>query len=183
MLGIIEPWRLSPLVLLISTAIAYATLPPAPIYRFAFDVGRADNEIDEQITIPEHRSYIFGIQFDYYNEVDLHRVENLVGIGLHTKLHGIFLPLTLKLVKILDDDSEQLIYENTRVTEGTWRRESSPEKRFAGYFIRPIVTIGLQPGLYRLHLKTVQSTIEFSGTPTYLVVDYHPEIRFIPNDP
>ena len=84
-------WRLWAIVLLLSAAVAQARLPPTPIYRFAFDVSRADNEIDEQITIPEYRSYIFGIQFDYYNEIDLNRVTNLVGIGFHTSLHGVYL--------------------------------------------------------------------------------------------
>jgi hypothetical protein len=153
---------------------AAAQLPPTPIYRFGFDASHANRRIEEKITIPEDRSYIFGIEFEYANLIDLKRVARLVGIDKGNS--GISVPIHLAISNA--DSPNTIIYDGVILTNGYLYHGFSKSGR-GGNFRRKIKIIQLPRGSYRIEANTLQSAPEFMGTTSYFVVDYDPIAKFL----
>jgi hypothetical protein len=159
---------------------SFAESPPVPVVQFPFDVSRQDNTVNQEFRIRDFRSYYFAIRFNYFGEADLYRVITLVGDG-SKKYPGISIPIHMKIVKQDSGNSPpKLIYENTVLTEHCFAH-GFERKQTDGNFLRQILAIDLKPGIYRVEASTIKDSPEFSGTPTYLQIEFHSELRFIPN--
>ena len=172
MLAAFVRWRLWVTVLLLSAAVAQARLPSNPLYRFSFDVSRANSEVNEQITIPEPYAYVIAIQFDYAGENDLLKVRKLVGIGIgsQTGVPGVPVTVSLRLVK-LNDIKSQTIFEGIETTTGTSRGGGFSQREVTGYFERDIKIFKLEPGKYHIIAKIIDDHPQFNGAATYLVIN------------
>jgi len=165
---------------MIACAAILSTSPPTPVVKFPFDVSKRDSKVNQEFRIVEYRSYYFAIRFDYFGEADLYRVISLVGDGSQ-RYPGIHIPIQVKIYKLDTGNlSPKLIYENTISTKDCYAHDYE-RKQSDGNFLRKIIVIDLKQGLYRVEANTIEDRPEFSGTPSYLQIEGHSELRFIPN--
>ncbi|MCX5864587.1 MAG: DUF5625 family protein [Deltaproteobacteria bacterium] len=157
----------------------FAQSPPVPAVHFPFDVSRSDTTLNQEFQIRDARSYVFAIKFNYFGHADLYRVLALVGDGSAQYL-GLRIPIHLKILK-LDAGSlpPELIYEDTMSTKEHYAHGFERDQK-NGSYDREIVTIDLQPGIYRVVANTIKDSQEFSGTPSQLLIEFHPNIKFLP---
>ncbi|MCX5848626.1 MAG: DUF5625 family protein [Deltaproteobacteria bacterium] len=154
--------------------------PPTPVVKWPFDVSKRDSKVSQEFRIREYRSYYFALRFNYFGEVDLYRVLALVGDG-SSKYPGIAIPIHIKIYKLNTEIiSPELIYENTIVTKKRYAH-GFERKQTDGNYTREIIAINLKSGIYRVEANTIKDSPEFSGTPTYLQIEGHSQIRFLPN--
>jgi hypothetical protein len=155
--------------------------PPTPVVKFPFDVSKRDSTVYQEFRIREYRSYYFALRFDYFGLADEHRVlEQLVGDGSR-KYPGIDIPIRIKIFK-LDNENlpPALIYDNTISTKHYYVH-GFERKQTDGNYCREIIAIDLKPGIYKVEVNTIEDRPEFSGTPSYLRIGWHPDIKFLPN--
>ena len=154
---------------------------PTPVVKFPFDVSKRDSKVNQEIRIREYRSYYFALLFEYVHQGDHDRIQAdhdrvlaLVGNGASDD-PGIKIPIHLKIIK-LDTGSipPEVIYENTILTHGTYASGF-------GEHDREIIAVDLKPGIYRVEANTIEDRPEFSGTPSYLQIEWHSQIKFLPN--
>jgi hypothetical protein len=167
---------------LVTTCLASSpTSPPTPVVKWPFDVSKRDSTVNQEFRIREYRSYYFALRFNYFGQADEHRVfEQLVGDG-PSHYPGINIPIHVKIFK-LDTGSlpSELIYENTITTKYCYRH-GYEWKQTDGNYIREIIAVDLKPGIYRVEANTIEDRPEFSGTPSYLQIEPHPNIKFLPS--
>jgi hypothetical protein len=159
-----------------------STTLPIPVVKWPFDVSKQNSTVDQEIRIREYRSYYFALRFEFVTkgsqeriEADGDRVLALVDVDMSTMKHkGINIPIHLKISKP-DTGSllPKLIYEDTILTHGTYAGAF-------GYHLREIIAIDLKPGIYRVEVNTIEDRPEFLGTPTYLQIEPHSQIKFLP---
>ena len=149
------------------------TSPPTPVVKWSFDVSKRDSKVNQEFRIVEYRSYHFALRFDYSDITNRKRVFALVGDGTRED-PGIDIPIHLKISK-LDTGSlpPELIYENTILTKHYYGQAY-------GYFEREIIAINLKPGMYRVEANAMEDRPEFLGTQTYLQIEPHSQIKFLP---
>ncbi len=160
----------------------WSTSPPTPVVKWPFDVSKRDSKVNQEFRIREYRSYYFALRFDHLGPPDAQRVLAVVGDGSR-KYPGIAIPIHIKILKLLDTGNPppELIYEGTISTSnsyagvGTWWPPSGH-----GAFLREIIAIDLKPGIYRVEVNTIEDRPEFSGTPSYLQIEWHSNIKFLP---
>ena len=159
----------------LSTACAAfsTTSPPTPAVKFPFYVSKKDSTVNQEFQIREYRSYYFALRFEFSGQVDGQRVLVLVGNGT-SYYPGIGIPIHLKIFK-LDSGSlpPELLYEDAIMTEGKYA--AAFEK-----YLREIIAIDLKPGIYRVEANTLEDRPEFSVTPSYLQIEPHSQIKFLP---
>lgn len=162
------------------SASSTTSTPPTPVVKWPLDVSKRNSKVNQQFKIIEYRSYYFALHFAYDtkgSEVDSQnngrRLQKLVGHGSRED-EGIKIPIHLKINK-LDSGSfpPQLIYEDTILTRGIYAGTF-------GYLDREIIEIDLKPGTYLVNANTIEDRPEFSGTPTYLAIEPHSQIKFLP---
>ncbi len=169
--------------LLTACAALSQTSLPTPVVKFPFDVSKRDSTINQEFRISDYRSYYFALRFYHLGPPDAQRVLALVGNG-GSEPSGIDIPIHIKIFKLLDTGNTppELIYEGTVSTSnsyagvGTWWPPSGH-----GAFLREIIAIDLKPGIYRVEANTIEDRPEFSGTPSYLQIEPHSDIKFLPN--
>lgn len=160
---------------------SFAELPPVPVVRFPFDVSKQHIIVNQEFRIRNNRSYVFAIRFDYSGPTDERRVFALVGDG-SSKDPGISIPIHIKILKLdAGNLPPEIIYENTITTEHYYAH-GFERKQTDGNFNREITTIDLKPGIFRIEASTIKESPEFSGTPSYLKIDYYSKLRFVPNN-
>jgi hypothetical protein len=155
---------------------------PTPVVKWPLDVSKKNSMVNQQFKIIEYRSYYFALRFGYITKgsqdriiADGLRVLALIDHDISTmKRTGINIPIHLKISK-LDNVSlpPQLIYEDTILTHGKYATTF-------GYHLREIIAIDLKPGIYRVEANTIEDRLEFLGTPTYLQIEPHSQIKFLP---
>ena len=165
---------------MIACAAIPSTSPPTPVVKFPFDVSKRDSKVNQEFRIVEYRSYYFAIRFDYFGPADEKRVFALVGNGSR-RYPGVTIPIHVKIHK-LDTGNlpPELIYENTISTKDRYAH-GFERKQTDGNYLRQIIVIDLKTGIYRVEANTIEDRPEFSGTPSYLQIEGHSELRFIPN--
>jgi hypothetical protein len=164
------------------SASSQTSSPPTPVVKWPLDVSKQDSKVNQQFRIIEYRSYYFALRFDYDTKVshdrivaDGQRVLALIDVDMSTMKHkGINIPIHIKISK-LDTGSlpPELIYENTILTKGMYVAAF-------GNYRREIIEIDLKPGIYRVEANTIENRPEFSGTPSYLQIEGHSNIKFLP---
>jgi hypothetical protein len=160
---------------------AFAGLPPVPPCSFSFDVTKRGNSVDEEFRVLEYRNYYFALKFEYSGQEDLWRVLKLVGDGStypdgRYAEPGVAVSVKLRVYRNSSDASPELIFEKSVKSEGAYVHGFS-NKKFHGNYRRMIVPVGLRPGLYRVHVTTIEDAPEFEGTSTYLNIEFHPNVR------
>jgi uncharacterized protein DUF5625 len=159
------------LTLLPWTVLAEVSHIPPP-FSFPFDVSRRDSTVDKEFRVLEHRNYYFALRFDYADKDDLWRVLKLVGKSNAT---GIIVPVRLKLFRVEAGSNSEQIYDGTVETQSHYVHGFG--KNDDGNYKRMIASIDLKPGLYRVHLNTIKDSPEFVGTPSHVIIEYHPNVR------
>jgi hypothetical protein len=163
-----------------SYAAFWSTSPPTPVVKWPFDVSKRDSKVSQEFRIREYRSYYFALRFNYFGEVDLYRVLALVGNG-SSKYPGIAIPIHIKIYKLNTETiPPELIYENTILTEKRYSHDFEHDQT-NGNYLREIIAINLKPGIYRVEANTIEDRPEFSGTPSYLQIEWHSQIKFLPH--
>ena len=160
---------------------ASTTSPPFPVVSFPFDVSKRGSVVNELFRIRDYRSYYMAIRFDYVvtNEEDVRKGIALVGDGSIQisgvpKPEGIVIPVKIRLSRVAGDTGAvELIYEKIIDTEN--RYSGSKKSDF-----REIFAVDLKPGLYRVEAETLQEHPEFSYMTTYLHIEPHSKIKFLP---
>jgi hypothetical protein len=163
-----------PLVTACSASSPTSSLP-TPVVKFPFDVSKRNSTVNQEFQIRDYRSYYFAIRFDYVGQTDHDRVNALVdvNISLH-KRTGIDIPIHIKISKLgAGSLPPELLYEDTILTKEKYASAF-------GYFLREIIAIDLKPGIYRVEANTLEDRPEFSGTPSYLQIEPHSQIKFLP---
>jgi hypothetical protein len=156
------------------------TSPPTPVVKWSFDVSKRDSKIIQDFRIDEYRSYYIALRFNYFGEKDLYRVLSLVGNG-SSKYPGIDIPIHIKIYKLdTKNKSEELISENEILTKNYYAG-GFEHNQSNGNYKREIIKISLTPGTYRVEANTIEDRPEFSSTPSYLQIEWHSKIRFLPN--
>jgi Domain of unknown function (DUF5625) len=157
-----------------------STTLPTPVVKWPLDVSKRDSKINQEFRIDEYRSYYFALRFDSITKgsqdriaADADRVLALVGEGPQED-QGIKISIHLKIIKP-DTGSlpPKLIYEHTILTHGIYAMAF-------GYHLREIIAIDLKPGIYRVEANAIEDRPEFSGTPIYLQIEPHSQIKFLP---
>ena len=151
------------------------TSPPTPVVKWPFDVSKKDSSVNQEFRIDEYRSYYIALRFDYTDRADNHRVFALVGDG-SAEDPGIAIPIHIKIYTLnAENKSSRLIYKNTIFTKKHYVHGGD------GNYRREIIAINLEPGIYRVEANTTENRPEFSGTPSYLQIEPHSQIRFLPD--
>lgn len=154
--------------------------PPKPVVKWPFDVSKRDSKISQEFSIDEYRSYYIALRFNYFGREDEYRVFELVGNG-SSKYPGIDIPIYIKVCMISDENlTQKPIYENTISTEKRYAH-GYERNQTDGNYCREIIAINLKPGIYRIEANTIEDKPEFSGIPSYLQIEWHSKIRFLPN--
>ena len=176
--------QLAILIMFIFCIIACAglqtTSPPTPVVKWSFDVSKRDSTVNQEFRIVEYRSYYLALRFDclikgrHDNIVDDgDRLLVLLDHDTSGRLTGINIPIHLKISKLDTASSPpQLIYEGTILTK---RKYASAYE----YYLREIIAINLKPGIYGVEANTIEDRPEFSGTPSYLQIEWHSKIKFL----
>lgn len=166
------------LITMTAGAAFWQTSPPKPRVIFPFDVSRRDSTVNQEFRIDEYRSYYFSLRFNYFGHPEECRLLELVGDESYP---GIDIPIHLKIYKLTNEKkTAELISENTIVTAKHYAH-GFERKQTDGNYRREIIAINLKPGLYRVEANTIEDRPEFSGTPSYLQIEGHSQIRFLPN--
>jgi hypothetical protein len=153
--------------------------PPTPVVKWPFDVSKRDSKVNQEFRIREYRNYIFALRFDYFGYADEDRVfEQLVGDG-QSHYPGINIPIHIKIFK-LDTGGlpPELKYEDTILTKHHYA-QAYDRIQTDGNFLRYIAVVALKPGIYRVEANTIEERPEFSGTPSYLKIGWHPKTTTI----
>jgi hypothetical protein len=153
-----------------SSTSASTSLPTVPV-KFPFDVSKRDSKVSQEFRIGKVRYCCFGIQFNFFGQEDLFRVLALVGDGSR-EYPGINIPIHLKIIKLNTGNlPSKLIYENTITTKHSYA--GCPQKKKGdGCYSREIKNIYLESGIYRVEASTIEDKPEFSGTQSYLKIEY-----------
>ena len=162
-------------------AASTSTSPPTPVVKWPLDVSKKNSTVNQEFRIRDYRSYYFALRFDYSGLADLDRVLALVDHDISSmRRTGINIPIHLKISK-LDSGSlpPELIYEDTILTKGKYAA-AAEWKKGDGEFLREIIAIDLKPGIYRVEANTIEDRPEFTGTPSYLQIEPHSKIKFLP---
>jgi hypothetical protein len=172
MLGVLSTFGVTPQ--------SFADTDATPITRFEFEISKASSKITEPFKINEEKSYIFAIQFEYHGNDDLYRVLKLAGDGPGGRNEGVPFPIHLQIDHI-DETGRTLaiLFDETILTVRSYAHNFFYD-RPAGSFSREITTFCLNPGQYLLEADTVRDVPALSGTPTYLLIDYGPGVRYGP---
>ena len=158
----------------------WSTSPPTPVVKWPFDVSKRDSKVNQEFRIREYRSYYFALRFDYFGPAEDDRVLALVGHG-PGKYPGIDIPIHVKIHKLDTGDlPPELIYEDTIITKHHYAH-GYEWKQTDGEYLREIIAIDLKPGIYRVEANTIEDRPEFSGTPSYLQIEGHPNVKFFPD--
>ncbi len=171
-------------VLLITACAGLQTAsPPKPVVKWLFDVSKRGSSVNQEFRIVEFRSYYFALRFDYIGPQDALRVRKLVGDGSE-KYPGIDIPIRIKIYRAnTENKASELIYENTIMTKhkyvsgGDW-----PWHKGHGNHNRKIITIDLKPGIYRVEADTIEDRPEFTGTPSYLQIEWRSNVKYLPDN-
>ena len=156
------------------------------VYKFPFDVSKRDSRVNEEINISENRSYYFALQFNYFGSADSHRVRELVGQGTpypneRSNNPGVIIPIHIKISRSNPGQPSESIYDSLIETQGTYAHGFDMKNQANGDYEREIIAVNLLPGIYLVEANTIKDSPEFSGTPTYLLMEWHPKIKFLPN--
>jgi len=151
-----------------------------------FDVSSSQASIVADVKITERRPYQFYLNVYYMGTPDLNRVYKLVGDGSRYPdgrygHPGVVVPLQVTVT----DDSGAVIYDGVRNVQGVnihgfGRFGEGYFSRVLGihgddgYLSRYIGGLELKPGTYRVIVKTIKETPEFSGTQCSFSVQWHP---------
>jgi hypothetical protein len=180
-------------ILLITACAAFwATSPSLPFVKL-FDVSRKDSTVSQEIKIREYRSYIFALQFDYFDKDDGKRIKALVGDGsrIPDKRYpfdpfnwdyahpGITIPIHIKIIRIETGKNPETVYDDIAETKSQYAGSYSASKK-TGHVCREIVIIDLKPGIYRIETNTIKDSPEFMGTQSYLRIETHWDLNFLP---
>ncbi|GAB6124896.1 DUF5625 family protein [Humidesulfovibrio idahonensis] len=163
----------------------FAETLPAPVVKFPFDLSKQSNVIKEDFQILETRSYIFAVMFAYSGEGELDYILGILGnatqptTGKSSK-PGIQFPLRLEIFKLVPGRTPESVYNTQVVTKGYYAHGFA-KKHGDGSFSREIATIDLSPGVYHVEVATIEDRPILAGLPTYLVIDYHSQLRFLPH--
>jgi len=162
----------------------FAKSPPVPAVQFPFDVSRSDTTLNQEFQIRDARSYVFAIKFDYVGPVDKKRVRTMVGGGGRYPdgrygEPGVIVPIHITICKLNPGQAPESVYDGLFETQGCYANGFERNQN-NGHLDREIVTIDLQPGIYRVEANTIKDSQEFSGTPSQLLIEFHPNIKFLP---
>jgi hypothetical protein len=147
-------------------------LPLNPIASYSFDVSHKNARVDVRFQVPQYRSWVVAIWFKVVDHQDMDRVEDLFRGNQSNGLHPIVLPIHITIQELESDTSRtKLIFDSDVVN-------STPYGAWPGHFGRKIVTIGLQPGLFRITAEALINNPELMGTPADLTVDYLTTVSF-----
>jgi hypothetical protein len=161
------------------SAAFWSTSPPKPPVDFPFDVSRRDSTVNKEISIREYRSYYFALQFDCLDRADYDRVMALVGDGgrYPDGRYGhpdVIVPIHIKLIRLETGKNPETVYDGTVETQAIYAGIS-------GALLREIIVIDLKPGIYRVEASTIKDSPAFTGTSSHLFIQYHPNLKFMPN--
>lgn len=172
-------FALSALLLWLAGA-AFGGALPTPATRTEFDISHRGNTASINFIVRESRSYVFALQFEYAGQDDEKRVLHLVGGGTSTE-EGIDVPIQLRLSRLTDSaGASSPIFDQPAVTRRHYAHLFGGGK-YKGAFNRKIFAIDLDPGKYSVQTKALADNPVFAGAPIFLVVEYHANIRFLPD--
>jgi hypothetical protein len=155
---IVTPWLAKP---------ALAASLPTPVTRIDFDVSRKGSVAAIDFRIKRRRPYFIALQFNYVGHADLHRVSELVGDP------GVAIPIYLRLLRVGEHEGVSTsVFDGTVVTANYYAHGFEYKDQSNGNFRREILTTTLDPGVYRVEARTLDDSPAFSGTPSYLLIDY-----------
>jgi hypothetical protein len=146
----------------------------APQTPVAFDIGQRNNAAIIDVKIPKARSYVIELRFSYKSVEERHRVEQLVGRPGSTKIPGVPVGIAIKLFRLVGNTrTPQLLLDKQVITQAEYAYA-------VDFFDREIVTVNLDPGVYRVEARTIDDNPAFAGTQVSLVVDYYAKLQFVP---
>lgn len=165
------------------SALQAAGWPKGTLVAYDFDVSRKDVVLDRTFMVRDFRSYVLSLRFQYDGDADLYRLLALTGLGSSAAYSGYTIPVNIQLFQLADGtlDIGKPIVDRFIETKSSFMHAFSPPDYKDGAFDREIITINLQPGVYRIRASTAQDSPEFSGTPCQLAVEAYANPRFVPN--
>lgn len=87
---------------------------------------------------------------------------------------GVIVPIHVQIIRLETGKDPETVYDRTVETKGVYAYRS-------GALLREIMIIDLKPGIYRVEANTNKDSPEFTGTPSYLLIEPHSQLKFIPN--
>lgn len=146
----------------------------APQTPVAFDIARRNNAATIDVKIPKARSYVIQLRFSYKGSEERRRMDQLVGRPGSTTVPGVPVGIALKLFRLVGNARPpQLLLDKQMMTQARYVTAVD----FDG---REIVTVNLDPGIYRVEARTTDDNPAFVGTQVSLVVDYYAKLQFVP---
>jgi hypothetical protein len=152
------------------TACIGTSLVPSPYFERLIDLAHADGNIDMRMKIAEHRGYRFHLSFKYRadDQVDRARVRELTGGTVGDQKPGVPTPVEIKISRI-ENEQETVVYQNiTDPVLSSWGADSLD---------KVIAAVILEPGIYRLQVRSLKSELKLLGTPIFLMVTYNPKLQ------
>jgi Domain of unknown function (DUF5625) len=145
---------------------AFGNSLPTPVTRVNFEVSRKRSAAVIGFRINRRRPYFIALQFNYVGRADSDRVLGLV------EYPGITIPIHLRLLRLEErGGASTLVFDDTVMTKDYYAHGFDKDQS-NGNFRREILTIGLEPGVYRVEARTLDDSPAFAGTPSYLRIDY-----------
>jgi hypothetical protein len=168
------------LVLLVFGALTmwYSTRPeplPNPIASFPFEVSRKGAEVDARVQIPGYRSWWIVVWFETSNYDDAMRVLHLFDENRTKGIYPISVPVHITVQKLGSEASLPVVVLDRDVPT------IQPYGGYEHHYGRSIVTINLQPGLYRIQAEALADNPKLDRTPTTLAINYNAKFLFAAN--
>jgi hypothetical protein len=145
----------------------------APQTPVAFDINQRNNTAIINVKIPKARSYVITLRFPYKGIEEEHRVQQIVGFPGAGRFPGTSVAIAIKIFRLGDNKSPQLLLDKPFTTNTQYGHAD-------GFFDREIVTVNLDPGVYRVEARTIDDNPAFAGTQVSLVVNYYAKLQFVP---
>lgn len=144
-------------------SIGRTSAPLVPPITLPFPLYKAGARIETDIRIVEDRSYRFVLMLMFKTSDERKRISELVGdsytvtdIRGRPVRPGVTAPIHLTVYTIQDGAPDKILRDERYLTEG---REGFSANSYYRFF----ASIGLEPGLYRVTVETLQDVSEFAG--------------------
>ncbi|MGO9137260.1 MAG: DUF5625 family protein [Syntrophales bacterium] len=112
---------------------------------------------------------------------DKKHFREIVGDGAHNPADnwryvkpGVVIPIHVRITRHETGKDDEIVYEDTVGTEGMYAS-------IKGSFLRCVDVVDLKPGIYRIEANAVKDSPEFSGIPSYLIIEPHWQLKFMPH--
>ncbi|WP_296327950.1 DUF5625 family protein [Reyranella sp.] len=154
-----------------AAAQTYAT----PRTQFPLEITRADNALDQTISIVENRVYEVALLFLFGDQAERNRISALIGDGSRFPSGrmgspGVAIPIRFRISSKTESATGHFYLEGTALTEGTSAFRSD-------VYVRTVVKVRLPPGIYRIQTWTVRDLPEFAGIGTHLEIGFDPRAK------